>query len=79
MLVELKTETFSAVVPNINEMPAMRLMAISLTKDPVWQYGMTTTLLREQISPELHDSFDNLSNIEMQNLIKEWLDKAVWE
>ncbi len=77
-LVEINTDSFSAVVPNINEMPAMRLMAIQLTNDPTWQYGMMANLLRENIAPELQDKFDNLSNIEMQQIIAQWLDKAAW-
>ncbi len=79
MLVELKSDSFSAVVPNINEMPAMRLMSISLIKDPMWQYSMMTTLLRENVSEELHEAFDKLSNIEMQEIVAQWVLKAEWE
>jgi hypothetical protein len=75
-LVELSTESFSAIVPNINDMPAMKLMTIHLTQNPEWQYGMIMTLLRENIAPELHEAFDNLSNLEMQNIITQWLEKA---
>lgn len=76
MLVELKSDNFSAVVPNLNDMPAMRLISISLVKDPMWQYGMITNLLRENVSQEKHNEFDNLSNIEMQNIIEQWISKA---
>jgi hypothetical protein len=77
-LVEIDTDSFSAVVPNINDMPAMRLMAIQLAQNPEWQYGMMMNLLRENIAPELHDKFDNLSNVEMQKIIVQWVDKAAW-
>ena len=75
-LVELSTESFSAVVPNVNQLPAMRLMSIMLTQNPEWQYGMIMNLLRENISPELHEAFDNLSNLEMQSIITQWFEKA---
>lgn len=77
-LVEINTDSFSAIVPNINDMPAMRLMAIQLTEDPVWQYGMMTNLLRENVAPDLHETFDSLSNVEMQEVILQWVDKAAW-
>jgi hypothetical protein len=77
-LVEIKTNSFSAIVPNINDMPAMRMVAIQLTQDPVWQYGMMTNLLRENISEELHEAFDNLTNLEMQDAIMQWVEKAAW-
>jgi len=77
-LVEIKTDSFSAIVPNINDMSAMRLMSIQLSQDPVWQYGMMTTLLRENISPELHEAFDNLGNLEMQKVVMQWVEKAAW-
>ncbi len=75
-LVELSTESFSAVVPNVNQLPAMRLMSIMLTQNPEWQYGMMMNLLRENISPELHEAFDNLNNLEMQQIITQWFEKA---
>lgn len=78
MLVELKSASFSAVVPNINEMPAMKLMSIQLVQDPVFQYGMILNLLRDNISEELHEQFDELSNIEMQDILAQWLLKAQW-
>lgn len=74
MLVELKSESFSAVVPHINQMPAMRLMAIAVTQSPEWQYGMAMNLLRENISEELQEAFDNLSNLEMQDIMTQWLE-----
>jgi hypothetical protein len=77
-LVEINTESFSAVVPNINDMPAMRLMAIQLAQSFEWQYGMMMNLLRENIAPELQDKFDNLSNAEMQKIIVQWVDNAAW-
>ncbi len=77
-LVEINTESFSAVVPNINDMPAMRLMAIHLAQNPEWQYGMVMTLLRDNIAPELQEKFDSISNAEMQEIIKQWVDKAAW-
>lgn len=78
MLVELKSASFSAVVPNINEMPAMKLMSIQLVQDPAFQYGMILNLLRDNISEELHEEFDKLSNIEMQDILAQWLLKAQW-
>jgi hypothetical protein len=77
-LVEINTESFSAVVPNINDMPAMRLMAIQLAQSFEWQYGMMMNLLRENIAPELQEKFDNLSNAEMQKIIVQWVDNAAW-
>jgi hypothetical protein len=77
-LVELKTDSFSAIVPNINDMPAMRLMAIHLTQNPEWQYGMIMNLLRDNVSNELHDAFDALSNLEMQKVITQWVEQAAW-
>jgi hypothetical protein len=77
-LVEINTDSFSAVVPNINDMPAMRIMQIQLVQNPEWQYGMMMNLLRENIAPELQDKFDNLSNVEMQKIIMQWVDKAAW-
>jgi hypothetical protein len=77
-LVEINTDSFSAIVPNINDMPAMRLVAIQLTQNPEWQYGMMMNLLRENLAPELQDKFDNLSNVDMQKIILQWVDKAAW-
>ncbi len=77
-LVEINTDSFSAIVPNINDMPAMRLMAIQLAQSPEWQYGMMMNLLRENLAPELQDKFDNLSNVDMQKIILQWVDKAAW-
>jgi hypothetical protein len=77
-LVEINTESFSAVVPNINDMPAMRLVQIQLVQNPEWQYGMMMNLLRENVAPELQDKFDNLSNAEMQKVILQWVDNAAW-
>lgn len=75
-LVELKTDSFSAIVPNINDMPAMRLMAIQLAQSQEWQYGMMMNLLRENISEELHEAFDRLSNREMQQVLVQWIGQA---
>ncbi len=77
-LVEINTDSFSAIVPNINDMPAMRLVAIQLTQNPEWQYGMMMNLLRENLAPELQDKFDNLSNVDMLKIILQWVDKAAW-
>ncbi len=77
-LVEINTDSFSAIVPNVNDMPAARMMAIMLAQNPEWQYGMMMNLLRENIAPELQDKFDNLSNVEMQKIIMQWVDKAAW-
>ncbi len=77
-LVEINTDSFSAIVPNINDMPAMRLMAIQLAQSFEWQYGMMMNLLRENIAPELQEKFDNLSNAEMQKIIVQWVDNAAW-
>lgn len=75
-LVEITTNSFSAIVPNVNDLPATKLMTIMLTKNPEWQYGMMINLLRDNISSELHEAFDNLSNLEMQDAITQWFAKA---
>jgi hypothetical protein len=77
-LVEITTDSFSAIVPNVNDMPAAKLMTIMLTQNPEWQYGMLMNLLRDNVSPELHEAFDNLTNLEMQSIITQWFEKAAF-
>ena len=77
MLVELKTEGFSAVVPYLQTLPAMLVMSVSATNNPAVQMKRTMELLRDNIAPDLVDEFEQLNSIQMQDLLQQWLDNAL--
>jgi hypothetical protein len=77
MLVELKTEGFSAVVPYLQTLPAMLVMSVSATNNPAIQMKKTMELLRDNIAPDLVDEFEQLNSIQMQDLLQQWLDNAL--
>ena len=77
MLVELKTDGFSAVVPYLQTLPAMKVMAVSATNNPSIQMKRTIDLLHENIAPDLIDEFEQLNSIQMQDLLNQWLDNAL--
>jgi hypothetical protein len=77
MLVEIKTEGFSAVVPYIQTLPAMLVMSVSATNNPAVQMKRTMELLRDNIAPDLIDEFEQLNSIQMQDLLQQWLDNAL--
>jgi hypothetical protein len=77
MLVELKTEGFSAIVPYLQTLPAMKVMAVSATNNPAVQMKRTLELLHENIAPDLVDEFEQLNSLQMQDLLSQWLDNAL--
>ncbi len=77
MLVELKTEGFSAVVPHLQTLPAMAVMSVSATNNPSVQMKRTMELLRDNIAPDIVDEFEQLNVIQMQDLLQQWLDNAL--
>jgi hypothetical protein len=77
MLVELKTEGFSAVVPYIQTLPAMLVMSVSATNNPAVQMKRTMELLRDNIAPDIVDEFEQLNSLQMQDLLEQWLDNAL--
>jgi hypothetical protein len=77
MLVELKTEGFSAVVPYLQTLPAMLVMSVSATNNPAVQMKRTMELLRDNIAPDIVDEFEQLNSIQMQDLLQQWLDNAL--
>lgn len=77
MLIELKTEGFSAVVPHLQTLPAMVVMAVSATENPAIQMRKTMELLRDNVAPDIVEDFEKLNSIQMQDLLNQWLDNAV--
>lgn len=77
MLVELKTDGFSAIVPYLQTLPAMQVMAVSATNNPAVQMKRTMDLLRDNVAPDLVDEFEQLNSIQMQDLLQQWLDNAL--
>jgi hypothetical protein len=77
MLVELKTEGFSAVVPYLQTLPAMVVMSVSATNNPAVQMKRTMELLRDNIAPDIVDEFEQLNSLQMQDLLQQWLDNAL--
>ena len=77
MLVELKTEGFSAVVPYIQTLPAMLVMSVSATNNPAVQMKRTMELLRDNVAPDLVDEFEQLNSLQMQDLLSQWLDNSL--
>jgi hypothetical protein len=77
MLVEIKTEGFSAVVPYLQTLPAMAVMSVSATNNPSVQMKRTMELLRDNIAPDIVDEFEQLNVIQMQDLLQQWLDNAL--
>lgn len=77
MLVEIKTEGFSAVVPYLQTLPAMVVMSVSATENPAIQMKRTMELLRDNIAPDLVDEFEKLNSLQMQDLLSQWLDNAL--
>jgi hypothetical protein len=77
MLVELKTEGFSAIVPYLQTLPAMVVMSVSATNNPAVQMKRTMDLLRDNVAPDLVDEFEQLNSLQMQDLLQQWLDNAL--
>ena len=77
MLVELKTDGFSAIVPYLQTLPAMQVMAVSATNNPAVQMKRTMDLLRDNVAPDLVEEFEQLNSIQMQDLLQQWLDNAL--
>ena len=77
MLVELKTEGFSAGVPYLQTLPAMLVMSVSATNNPAVQMKRTMELLRDNIAPDIVDEFEQLNSLQMQDLLQQWLDNAL--
>lgn len=77
MLVEIKTEGFSAIVPYLQTLPAMQVMAVSATNNPAVQMKRTMELLHDNIAPDLVDDFKELNSLQMQDLLSQWLDNAL--
>jgi hypothetical protein len=77
MLVELKTDGFSAIVPYIQTLPAMQVMAVSAIENPAMQMKKTMQLLHDNIAPDLVEEFEQLNSLQMQDLLNQWLDNAL--
>ena len=77
MLVEIKTEGFSAIVPYLQTLPAMQVMSVSATNNPAIQMKRTMDLLRDNVAPDLVEEFEQLNSFQMQDLLQQWLDNAL--
>jgi hypothetical protein len=77
MLVEIKTDGFSAIVPYLQTLPAMKVMAVSATNNPAVQMKRTMELLHDNIAPDLVEDFRELNSLQMQDLLSQWLDNAL--
>lgn len=77
MLIEIKTDGFSAIVPHLSTLPAIKVISISAIENPAAQMKGTMHLLRENIAPDIVDDFEQLNSIQMQDLLNQWFDKAL--
>lgn len=75
--VELKVENFSVLVKPFNDLTTEHILPLLNEPDPMRQFAMTQTLLRENVAVDVRNDFDLLPFVEMVRLVTQWVASGV--